>query len=160
MNSLCRSTPPFFSHSAPPSSSHAHTLTSSFHLAEAVCTLNTPMQKKKKRWWRKRALLSDFQISFRCLSQNERCRGPSHTCSVWTTRFNRDGGSSSPALSSVPARKCFYNRSHLALFFKLTPPPIVHLYLSLHVCCDSAASRGPPGKSSFRRPTSPAFPDE
>lgn len=132
---------------------HAHTFTfSNFHLQKAVCTLNSPVHstplghiRKKKEEERKHyCQILRFRVFIlyalsRRREMNKRCRGLAHICCVWDTLFNRKDSSSSPALLCVSTRKCFYNRSHLALFFDFTPPPTpcasVSVSPSLH--CDT-----------------------
>lgn len=151
----CLSTPPFFPLllSPPPSlKMHAHTFAvSNFHLQKAVCTLNSPMhstplghmrgEKRKIEERKHYCQIFRFRVFIlyalsRRREANKRCRGLAHIYSVRDTLFNRKDSSSSPALPCVSTRKCFYNRSHLALFFDFTPlppPPPARLYLSLQV---------------------------
>lgn len=126
---------------------HSHT-SSHFHLQKAVCTLNTPMHSTLlgHRGRRKRHYCQIFRfrvfILYVLVKKDERQqtlqRLLTHIYPVSATLSGRDS-SSSPFLPSVSSRKCFYNRSYLALFFDFIHPPDTHtlpprLSLPLQVC--------------------------
>ncbi len=169
----CLSIPPFFCLHLPFLSLNrqTHTLTSSsFHLQKAVCTLNTPARSIPQGHMRKREERKHYcqMFRFRVFILHAWVRGgkrtngsvASHIHAVCKkTPVSRKDGSSSLRLPSVSTRKCFYNCSHLALFFDFTPhPPRVCLCLSEPALWHrGVASRSPQGKSSLHRPTSRAL---